>query len=67
MRSSYALLLGSWLLAAPSMAQIAPQPAPDPATLLTSADPHAAANKKLVYDFYREVLEAGHLDNMQRQ
>jgi predicted SnoaL-like aldol condensation-catalyzing enzyme len=44
------------------MGQIAPQPAPDPAKLLSSADPHAAANKKLVYDFYREVLEAGHLD-----
>jgi predicted SnoaL-like aldol condensation-catalyzing enzyme len=27
-----------------------------------SSDPQLAANKKLVYDFWREVLEAGHLD-----
>ena len=30
--------------------------------LLASADPHLAANKKLVYDFWREVFEAGHMD-----
>lgn len=34
--------------------------------LLQSADPQLAANKKLVFDFWREVLEAGHFDNAER-
>jgi predicted SnoaL-like aldol condensation-catalyzing enzyme len=34
----------------------------DQAPLLASADPKLAANKRLVYDFWREVFEAGHLD-----
>ena len=29
---------------------------------LKSDDPKLAANKKIVYDFWREVLEAGHLE-----
>lgn len=32
------------------------------ALLLSSADPLLAANKRLVYDFWREVFEAGHLE-----
>ena len=32
------------------------------AELLASADPKLAANKRLVYDFWREVFEGGHLD-----
>jgi len=31
-------------------------------TLLASSDKKLAANKRLVYDFWRTVLEAGHLD-----
>jgi len=31
--------------------------------LLQSEDPRLAANKKLVFDFWREVIEAGQLDN----
>jgi predicted SnoaL-like aldol condensation-catalyzing enzyme len=31
-------------------------------TWLNDADPKLAHNKKIVYDFWREVLEAGHLD-----
>ena len=31
-------------------------------TLLQSNDPELAANKKLVYDCWRELLEAGHLE-----
>jgi predicted SnoaL-like aldol condensation-catalyzing enzyme len=31
--------------------------------LLTSPDPKLAANKKLVYDWWREVLAAGHVEN----
>lgn len=30
--------------------------------LLSSTDPHLAANKRLVYDMYRIVLQAGHHD-----
>ncbi|MBS0355830.1 MAG: nuclear transport factor 2 family protein [Proteobacteria bacterium] len=30
--------------------------------LLASADPRQAANKRLVYDFWREVFEGGHLE-----
>jgi len=43
-------------------AQVDVKPAPDQARLLGSADPRLAANKRLVYDFWREVLEAGHMD-----
>jgi predicted SnoaL-like aldol condensation-catalyzing enzyme len=34
----------------------------DHATLLASPDPRLAANKRLVYDFWREVFEAGHME-----
>jgi hypothetical protein len=30
-------------------------------SMLYSKDPQLAKNKKLVYDFWREVLEGGHL------
>ena len=43
-------------------AQLPVQAATDQAALLRSADPRLAANKKLVYDFWREVFEAGHMD-----
>ncbi len=35
---------------------------PDQKDWLQSKDPGLAKNKKIVYDFWREVLEAGHLD-----
>jgi len=35
---------------------------PDHEALLASSDPKLAANKRLVYDFWREVFEGGHLD-----
>lgn len=35
---------------------------PDHASLLASSDARLAANKRLVYDFWREVFEAGHLE-----
>ncbi len=43
-------------------AQLPVQPAADQAALLKSTDPQLAANKKLVYDFWREVFEAGHME-----
>jgi hypothetical protein len=45
-----------------SQAQVAVTPSTDHAALLASADPKLAQNKRLVYDFWREVFEAGHLE-----
>ena len=49
-------------LSLPAFAQVAVTPAPDLAALLASADPKLAQNKRLVYDFWREVFEGGHLE-----
>jgi predicted SnoaL-like aldol condensation-catalyzing enzyme len=49
-------------LSASLYAHVDPTPAPDQSKLLQSKDPKLAANKKIVYDFWREVLEARHLD-----
>lgn len=46
----------------PSLAQVAVTASGDHETLLASHDPKLAANKKLVYDFWREVFEAGHME-----
>ena len=43
-------------------AHIDPKPLANQEELLKSADKKLAANKKIVYDFWREVLEARHLD-----
>lgn len=48
--------------ALPATAQVPVQPNPDHAALLASADPRLAANKRLVYDFWREVFEGGHME-----
>lgn len=59
------LLLAAGLLiaaAAPATAQVPVTAASDHAVLLASADPQLAKNKRLVYDFWREVFEAGHLE-----
>jgi predicted SnoaL-like aldol condensation-catalyzing enzyme len=37
-------------------------PAADQAALLQSADPRLARHKQLVYDFWREVLQAHHVE-----
>ena len=37
-------------------------PAPDQGALLYSDDFRAAMNKRIVYDFWRKILEAGHLE-----
>jgi predicted SnoaL-like aldol condensation-catalyzing enzyme len=49
-------------LCASLYAHVDPSPAEDQVKFLQSKDPKLAANKKLVYDFWREVLEARHLD-----
>jgi predicted SnoaL-like aldol condensation-catalyzing enzyme len=50
------------LLATSVFAQVPVAPAADHSVLLASADPKLARNKQLVYDFWREVFEGGHLD-----
>jgi predicted SnoaL-like aldol condensation-catalyzing enzyme len=45
-----------------SFAQVAVTASDDHQKLLASHDPKLAANKKLVYDFWREVFEAGHME-----
>lgn len=51
-------------LAAPAFvqAQIVVQANPNHEQLLASPDARLAANKRLVYDFWREVVEAGHME-----
>ena len=56
-------LVASFILsAAISIAQAPVKPLADQKTLLQSSDPKLAENKKLLYDFWREVFEAGHLE-----
>ncbi|MEY4760254.1 MAG: hypothetical protein RLZZ200_110 [Pseudomonadota bacterium] len=50
-------------LAIPAQAQIPPEPVKDQLPLLQSKDPKLAANKKLVFDMYREVVNAGRTAN----
>ena len=45
-----------------TFAQVAVTPLADQKALLQSNDPKLAQNKKLLYDFWREVFEAGHLE-----
>lgn len=44
-----------------AQAQDAVQAAPDHGPLLASSEPRLAGNKRLVYECWREVFEAGHL------
>ncbi|HEY3635275.1 MAG TPA: nuclear transport factor 2 family protein [Caldimonas sp.] len=55
-----AVLAGA--LAVPSLAPGQVTAAPDQEKLLASADPRLAANKRFVYDFWREVFEGGHME-----
>jgi predicted SnoaL-like aldol condensation-catalyzing enzyme len=54
------------VLSPPALAQQPVTAASDHAALLSSADPALAANKRLVYDFWREVFEGGHLELAER-
>ncbi|WP_457389243.1 nuclear transport factor 2 family protein [Roseateles sp. P5_E1] len=49
-------------LAGSALAQLPVQAQPDHAKLLASSDPKLAANKRLVYNFWREVFEGGHME-----
>jgi predicted SnoaL-like aldol condensation-catalyzing enzyme len=55
-------LIAAAALAGSARAQLPVTPAPDHVALLSSPDPRLAQNKRLVYDFWREVFEAGHLE-----
>jgi predicted SnoaL-like aldol condensation-catalyzing enzyme len=55
-------LVGALLAASAASAQVAVQPAADQQALLASSDARLAANKRLVYDFWREVFEGAHME-----
>lgn len=55
-------VIATVLFVANSLAQLPVIPLASQKTLLKSSDPKLAANKKLVYDCWRELLEAGHLE-----
>ena len=58
-------LLSPLALTSPSsFAQSAIVPTADHEAVLKSADPKLAANKRLVYDFWREIFEAGQVDQV---
>jgi predicted SnoaL-like aldol condensation-catalyzing enzyme len=63
-------LSGSFMLAlaiaGSAQAQVAPTAVPDQLALLKSSDPKLAANKKLVFDVYRSVINGGHLENVEK-
>src|SRR5690349_5533894 len=48
--------------AAPRAAGIPPTAAPDQAALLHSDDPKLAANKKLVFDMWRAIIQGAHTE-----
>ena len=43
-------------------AQVPPTAAPDQAALLQSSDPKLAANKKLVFDMWRAIIQGAHTE-----
>lgn len=63
MRNIFLVLLASYICASgAAWAQVPVQANPNHEELLASADPRLAANKRLVYDFFREVIEGGHME-----
>lgn len=57
-----AALLACLTLALAAQAQVPPQANPDQEAMLAASDARVAANKRLVYDFWRDVFEGGHLE-----
>jgi predicted SnoaL-like aldol condensation-catalyzing enzyme len=56
------LVLACALVGLPALAQVAVQADPNQEQMLASGDPRLAANKRLVYDFWREVFEGAHME-----
>jgi len=50
------------IVSLPVQAQVPVTANPNHEQMLASTDPKLAANKRLVYDFWREVFEGGHLN-----
>jgi predicted SnoaL-like aldol condensation-catalyzing enzyme len=50
------------LCAGAARAQVPPTAAPNQALLLESKDPKLAANKRLVFDMYRVIIQGGHTE-----
>jgi predicted SnoaL-like aldol condensation-catalyzing enzyme len=55
-------LFGALLFGLPALAQLSVEAHRNQAELLPSAERSLAANKRLVYDFWREVLQAHHVE-----
>ena len=55
-------IAGLLLLAGPLQAQVPVLANTNHAQMLASPDPKLAANKRIVYDFWREVFEGRHMD-----
>jgi predicted SnoaL-like aldol condensation-catalyzing enzyme len=67
MKTRHFILCAALALAAPLLpAQAPPVPAPDQLALLKSSDPKLAANKKLVFDMYRAIVQGGHTETAQQ-
>lgn len=58
----YLIAIITLCCALPALAQLPVTANPDHKTMLASKDAKLAANKKLVYDFWREVFEGGHME-----
>lgn len=56
----------AWAVAVPVLAQTPVRETQDQARLLESSDPALAANKRLVYDFWREVFESGRAASVEK-
>lgn len=54
------MILIGWSFSAHAQVPVAANP--DHESMLRSHDPQLAKNKRLVYDFWREVFEAAHMD-----
>ena len=57
-----ASLVLAFVLPVAAHAQLAVVPQPNHELLLASSNAQLAANKRLVYDFWREVFEGGHME-----
>ena len=55
-----------FVIAMPVVAEVPVSASGDHDALLASSDPKLAQNKKLVYDFWREVFEAGQMDRVEQ-
>lgn len=63
---AFIFLLPGIFCTSKSFAQLPVKPLAPQSELLKSDDPILAQNKRLVYDMWREFLEAGHLDKAEK-